>query len=356
MYSIHYCIRFLALVLLVSTCNLAFAQIEKPFKNDWARDELKGRVKQIDHYTDKKLQKRITYSSSGFQTNYQVFSQDLPQKVSISYQSFYDAKGNLIKNVGGDFTAVNKYDEQGNLIENRNLWTGNKKTYSLQTFQFKGKQITRSKQTNFRYNSDEVDFINQIEYGYNEKSLLVEENETYTRGNEQILSKKVLYSYDELNRKRSKTTFNGRGDTTNRLEYDSLGRLTATRARFPNKIQVASPSDYNEYYKYDEKGNRIETANFSAAGVLLYKGVYKFYANGNCTNHQHFRGDQLTGENRYVYDGNGWLVEELNYTFGELTKRVLYKRDGHGNTISRVHFDGKGKQNLLLEYQIVYYD
>ncbi|MGQ7853400.1 hypothetical protein ACUN24_04055 [Pedobacter sp. WC2501] len=351
----QYITRLLVISLFILTHNLTYAQRDKPFKNDWARDELRGKVKQIDHYIDKKLQKRITYNLSGLQTKYQSYSQSMPQKIFSSYESFYDTKGNLIKNIGGDFTTINKYDELGNLIENRVLLTGNQKTRSLQTFKYANRNIIYSKQTNFLYNSIEIDFINEIEYLYNEKKLLIEEIVTFTRANKLLLNEKILYGYDNLNRRSSKTKFNGRGDTTQKFEYDSVGRTILMGSRFPNKIQQTSSSDYNEYYKYDKNGNRVEISNFSTKGIPIYKGEYKFDVSGNCINHAHYMKNQLTGETAYLYNSNGWLTEEIRYTYGELKEKILYTRDNHGNIIKRIHFDGKQKQTLLLEYRIIYY-
>lgn len=356
MYFTQHHIKFLIINPFLLMCNLGYAQIEKPFVNDWARDELKGRVKQIEYYTDKKLQKKITYNLSGFQTKYQVYNQSIPQTIFLSYESFYDTKGKLIKDVGADFTTVNKYDELGNLIENRVLSTSNKKTRSLQIFQYTERKITHSKQTTFQYNSNEIDLINYTEYLYNEKNLLTEEIVSYTKANKLLLNKKILYNYDDSNRRTSKIEFNGRGDTTQTFEYDSLGRTILISSRFPNKIQNTSSSDYIEYYKYDERGNRVEISNFSSKGILLYKDENKFDVNGNCIKHSHYLKDKLTAEIIYVYDNNGWLSEEVRFSYGEQKKKILFNRDNHGNITKRIHFDGKHKQTLLLEYRIIYYD
>ena len=125
---------------------------------------------------------------------------------------------------------------------------------------------------------------------------------------------------DDIINKKWFYRFNQKGDVIEAAQYNSDGSLDCK---------------YTYKYKYDLQGNRIEAAQYNSDGSLNWKCTYK-------------------------YDSQGNKVEEIEYTsdgslFGKSFHKSLCKYDSHGNLIECINYVGESmKPTLMIVLEIVY--
>jgi hypothetical protein len=97
--------------------------------------------------------------------------------------------------------------------------------------------------------------------------------------------------------------------------------------------------------KYDDKGNRIEVADYDADGKLTGKFLSKYDDRGNQIEVADYDADGKLRRNfLYKYDDRGNQIERAFYgAVGKLIGKDLYKYDDKGNEIERAIYDAAGK-------------
>jgi hypothetical protein len=128
--------------------------------------------------------------------------------------------------------------------------------------------------------------------------------------------------------------------------------------------------EYKTTYKYDDKGNEIETCNYDRDGSLIYKYLTKYDEKGNQVEMKGLGPDssreiktvfllkgshlerKITLPKRvYKYDDKGNQIEVKNYdAFESLKDRHTYKYDGKGNQNEDDIYNSEG----ILETKLIY--
>lgn len=125
-------------------------------------------------------------------------------------------------------------------------------------------------------------------------------------------------------------------------KFDSNGNLI----RF--KIENSSGDSCEEYYEYDEIGNRAKT---TVIGNTWYnhKEILCHYSSQNRLTEVKVYHEGSVENYKYFYDINGYLHEEKHYNYtGRLFRITKYQNDLRGNAIKKSEFDHLG--NLLQVY------
>ena len=99
--------------------------------------------------------------------------------------------------------------------------------------------------------------------------------------------------------------------------------------------------DDKNIYRFDDKGNEIESASYGADGELMTKSLYKYDDKGNEIESAFYGADgTLIEESLYKYDDKGNKIESASYyADGKLSYKWLYKYDDRGNHIEWDEYD-----------------
>jgi hypothetical protein len=322
---------------------VATAQI---FPHHLREDKLLGKVKTLTIITNDQTREIYMYDVKGNQTERWFFK---PVEVlEHRYKAVYNEKGQLLEETKFDkgITPVTKYvygyDKKGSQI-GRSLFSQNNTLLEKYIFQYDtAKRITdsirldsygnvimkctwqydregRRTKTRLFWNDS---LVHTKEFEYNKKGKLIRETKNPAPGNDPNL---IVYSYDAKGNRImvDKHFTDEQADRKELYVYDSSGNIvgcTYLAKDEKNKVEITRIFDkrkkmieqvryeagviYNRYiYKYDDKGNELETDIYNGSDKIPYHMTWK-----------------------YEYDKNGnWIQKTLfeNGMPGETIKREI---------------------------------
>ena len=322
-------------------------------KTDLQRDNLKGKVKSVSLYTDSKLEKTRTYNLNGFITGIKSYCGDNTLSVCSYYTSMFDQRGNMVKYEDDRYIIKKNYDDANNLIESVQLNKVSKKILEKLNYFYVNSRKIRSEQTKYLFDSDVIEFTIIIDYSYDSSGNLVEEDNAYT-SHSITTKKKTIYKFDKAQNLIEKTENNndGRMQYNFTYKYDTAKRKVEYKARSFNGSNF---TNYNEYFRYDEKGHMVESSHYELTGKLLYKDVYSFDSVGNQIKRSHYYGNVLTIEILDIYSVHDLLTDESEYKSKALILKKTFGYDTSGNIITVLHTDAGGAVKTRFDYKISYY-
>ncbi|WP_163394208.1 hypothetical protein [Flavobacterium limi] len=271
----------------------------------------------------------------------------------------YDRNSNLIhlKNYMSNILVKEyyyKYDSKNRKIEQTSYSYGGFSNYN---------EKTQENKSNFLYETEE--------YQYNDNDKIVLKKVSNFRNNKTI--KISNYQYDENGNliKEGYCVVYGSGDCDpNPLfgyEYNFNNQLI-------KKYQLTSFSPHNtdEYFIYDNKGNKVESKGMYVYTDKLpfwgYHFIYEYDEFGNKTKDEEIIGKyRMLGRERYKtqitqYDKFHNIISEQYVTEEGSTIKVIIKKyiyDKNGNWISMQKVEGKDRNNLIsteiCKREIIYY-
>lgn len=242
-------------------------------KNDWQKNGLKGRVKSI-----------TTTVYNATEKFGEPVKGEIKEKSEIVTIQF-DTKGMIIHPEKGANT-VYKYDTKGNKIEETS------------------------------YGSDNSTIISKSIYKYDASGNVIEEINYNSDGE---LTEKKVNTYDAngnlLVSKKNGSLFNGtrnQGQSlVSKYKYDAYGRIIQYSVGIGDNGELGS-----ENYKYDTKGDIVETTAETFNGVNVKKTYkYTYDANGNWTT-------------KVSFSSSAYMNMKADTKADEITERVIeYHKD-----------------------------
>lgn len=116
--------------------------------------------------------------------------------------------------------------------------------------------------------------------------------------------------------------------------YDDQGNIV-----YVGSYRKDGTLDKTYTYKYDNKGNRIE----SWSRLTGAKHIYKYDNNGNMIEDTGYIADAIYGKDIYKYDDNGNMIEHVSYhADGTSDKTYTCKYDNKGNKTESAIYKGFG--------------
>ena len=109
---------------------------------------------------------------------------------------------------------------------------------------------------------------------------------------------------------------------------------------------------------YNERGNRTEEYHYGSDGSLWRKRIYKYDAKGNILESLNYSYRGLQSKIQYDYDGRSNLTSaKMQYYNGSDNQSYIYKYtfDNKGNWISKTTYLNTIPTNLI-EREITYFD
>jgi RHS repeat-associated protein len=284
-----------------------------------------------------------------------------------SFAAFtYDAHGNLLTAVNDTGTTTFEYDSADRLTKTTYA-TG---LYVSFAYDSGGRRslMTTSDGLTVNYSYDTVgrlagladgDDQSIVSYTYNDAGYLTQEtngNGTYTTYNydsagqlislvnyddEHTVNSRYDYTYDQLGRRTSLTTLEGKTD----YGYDAIGQLTS----------VSLPDGRTIKYQYDAAGNRISVTDNSGITSYIANNLNQYTSVGGVSYSYDLDGNLIAkgGETTYTYDTENRLIGVTNS--GGVWS---YEYDALGNRISSTHngvkteylLDPTGLVDVIGEY------
>lgn len=268
----------------------------------WEKDGLKGKVKEVRVYSADESSDKDTKGRLEMITRYD-------RNGTSKEKCYYDSTGNL------NSKSIYKYDEYGNYIER---------------YSYEYKNPSEKDQ-------NDSDFTNIDEDGRYYKGGLVEKRTPTYDANGKIIEWSICeYTGKHLKKKHL---------TKETIKYDNQGNVVEHKSN--GKIE------YKHTFKYDDHGNIIEKS-IESDGKLRRKYIYKFNNNGNLTiekEHMYFQKDKVESMKFTKYDKKGNKIESREFSsFGGHPLKKTYKYDKNGNLIEV----GVENRNLGLNYKESY--
>ncbi len=288
--------KYVILILLLLNQISSTAQ-NKPRKNDWATENLLGKVKTVK------------------QTCYRAI----------------DKSGEIIKGIRIDNSLKKNYAPP----EYVNDYTTYHKSGYIEV--------------KYVYNADDS-LLSKVHHKYDNNWNLLEVND-YDSNN--VLETKSTYKYDDKgNRIESKSSY-GSGKVYYRdiSKYDDKGNEIETIAFDMNKLPSRTT------YKYDDKGNQVELTFYDSRGKYDGKIIYEYDNKGHVVEYNSYNpdGSARGGKSTNKYDDNENLVEQSSYNKdGSLDRKWAFKFDNRGNMLEWGWYGAHGKHNGTLTYGYTY--
>lgn len=186
----------------------------------------------------------------------------------------------------------------------------------------------------------------------------------------------VMSEFDEAGRVTSTTS---RGDVyyTYEYQYDENGNVKVLYTEYEYATEIPNYAvEYNEHmkvtryieygydgrllryntYEYDADGNEIKVFRYDRDGKFEGGTVREYDENGNRTLLEtYFNGDESTPYSRYefeyIYDTDGKLLKEMQYSDGVGRLLAEYEYDAAGNLTKKITYDGAGNVYSVSEYE-----
>lgn len=315
--------KYTIILLLFGFSLFGFCQKNINNKNDLEKDGLKGKVKQVNVYSNK------TFTTKG----------------ASSASKTYDDKGYLVKSSSGYALALTDtfiYDAKGNLVE--------KKEYL--------KNVTSLQYTK------PVNLYRKFIYAYDEKSNRTEEVFYQYKNNfyKDSTIIKSTYKYDGEGNIIEKNINDS--NIVQTYKYDYKGNLLENYLYKPkNKLKL------KRIFVYDTNGNQQELSVFTSSGKVKNKITYLYDDNGNKIEQKNHKPKNWLSQERivkqtYKYDDKGNIIEKAIYKAdGSLKDKYiyLYEYDKEGNWVKKATTVNHptsllvDKLNTITNREIVYY-
>lgn len=169
---------------------------------------------------------------------------------------------------------------------------------------------------------------------------------------------KVNYKYDDRGNRIESSTFDSNGN----LKYKTIYRHNANEVIEESLISPIGKIISRDVYDYDKNGNRILWDQYNSDGRLVSKIIEKYDDRNNPVYFETWgiSDGKLLLENTFkrTYDFNNTMLEEISSgPNGESDGRIIYKYkyDEHQNWIERVSYSDNNKPVNILEKKIEYY-
>ena len=314
------------IIILISLLTIIGCVGQESYKEtDLQKQELKGKIKS---------QTKTTYRYKTTEKSGKIQKEEQQSKLV----SYFNKDGNFTERIfydkeKGTIRQEFSYDEKGNLIE-------------IKGYEANGTLGTK------------------ITYKYDQKDNRIEEN-TYSEG---VLQQKNTYKYDQDNREieviRNVFAFwNGGVKLRQVNEYDTKGKKIEER-NFSNNNELTSKA----LFSYDEKGNLIEEYFVNLTDKEpSKKNTYVYDNNDNKIEEKKCVYQNLSENidrkvckfyvtNYYKYDEKGNKIED---SFSDFEKsifyKVKYKNDSKGNAVESIYYTLENTPFLIEEIEIEYY-
>lgn len=302
---------------------------KKEAATDWEFDDYQGKVRSCTSFVYKAIVQvdaiitgeKIEGSSSNFDSLGRLTADELyfifGDSIDYEYHYQYDTAGNPLEEFYGNqrFTAVNKYDSLGNLLE-------------CTTFEENG---TVDFKFLYRYNSLGQEFENKA---YNADGSLYET---------------IIYLYDNQGNLIEKEKEMGAGTFGYRIafRYDAVGNeIEKTSYRFDGSVEKKST------YQYDTHSNLIESSEDG------FHNSFQYNEKGNLVEEIEKEGNQFKFRSLYTYDKQNNLLSTKvfnannDYFFGA---RYEYEYDDQGNWTKKTKYNVEDKAEEVTLRSISYY-
>lgn len=306
---------------------------------------------------------KYTYDNQGFLTK-----KELADGTIATFD--YDNRGNLIKATDSDSSVTYDYDSSNRLEK---VTYGNNRSLKF-TYDAGGRRSKLEDQDGFttNYIYDEVGRLKQltdknqaniITYSYDKLGRLSREengNGTYTTYSydtasqltdlvnykaDNIVNSKFEYTYDDLGRRTSFTTVEGK----TAYGYDASSQL----------ISVKLPNQRVIEYSYDAAGNRILVADSGTTTVYQTNNLNQYENVGDATYKYDFDGSLISKTQSgkttsFIYDVENRLVRAVtpdgiwNYEYDAFGNRIASSKDG---LRTEYLLDPIGLVNVIGEYR-----
>lgn len=260
--------KYLFIFFLLALAILLIASFRAKETNDWASENLNGKVKSITVFNYKGILRLGKLEKGEFGYPFKTIRN-------------YNPQGNRI-----DETDYNNYQD----VDNRLAYKYNKR----------GRRIEAS-----QYNLGTT-LSKRINYLYDAKGNQIQENicSYFDSGN---LFTKATFKYNAFQ------SFWGNGNPIRFGFYEPDFNGSQTEINFYNENGSLS-TRYT--YEYDYKGNRVKQRFFEADGSLINYQTYKYDGNGNPTEVKSYKPDgkpEYSFRFEYVYDDKGNWIKKLAY-------------------------------------------
>lgn len=116
----------------------------------------------------------------------------------------------------------------------------------------------------------------------------------------------------------------------NIYKYDDKGNL----------IESVEPTSYIRLFKYDDKNKLIEEASYKRDGSLVNKYIYKYDDKNNLIEMSEYNSvGSLERKAFYTYDDKGYIMESADYWGnGKPVITINYKNDDKGNPLEKIAY------------------
>lgn len=200
--------------------------------------------------------------------------------------------------------------------------------------------------------STEDEYEERIIYQYDSFGNLIEEHACNSYDPGRIYSQ-VKYIYNDKNQKIEEKSIKPESDEEiyNRKEYEySDDGLHIIEKNFDWNNEF----DYSYETVYDLDGKIIEKSRYRSSGILDKKSVYTYDDKGHLISEAIYnKNDEKTREytTEYEFDEFGFVVKQIEYSDGDLSKSYEYENDEYGNHTKILNYDKTGYLSSREEYK-----
>lgn len=244
------------------------------------------------------------------------------------------------------------YDERGNCTERRTIYHNDSARYSHIVYYTYDDRGLLTESYDLRTDGRKISYNR---YKYNRKGQKVEHQSRYSAPashKELTPYPQTRYKYNAAGQCSKEITINNLGEVKGitKMTYNDRGNLIRIKrvprsSAKPQKgyIIMSSGNEFSRrvgIYRYDERGNKIESLSLSHNKSTDIKVEREFDEWDNCTRYRRY----------YTQNDTTRLVESL---------ATQYEYDEQGNWIKRINLkeiDGKFRPNWITVREIVYYE
>ena len=168
---------------------------------------------------------------------------------------------------------------------------------------------------------------------YDDNQNLIKRSVVDTKNGEPFVQ--LIQSYDDKGNLIESRDFSTHGETVYTYQYDEQNRV----------MSRSSNGTLIETYTYEPDGSyKIQSVNI----VDIYS-VYR--ADGKIE----LRQSGPNTKSVFIYNDEGFLVECINYNKEIITQKTVYYLDENGNAIKISHVNSRGIETVLGEYEYKLY-